>query len=62
MTKKEDKQALISPAVKPSQNFENSREAVAYLIVLYQEAAEFLCEKFVSVLGNGESRNRYRAY
>ena len=62
MTKKEDEQALISPAVKPSQNFENSREAVAHLIVLYQEAAEFLCEKFVSVLGNGESRNRYRAY
>ena len=31
-------------------NFENAKDAVAHLIGLYQTAADFLCEKFVSVL------------
>ena len=43
-------------------NFENAKDAVAHLIELYQTAADFLCEKFVSVLESGESGIRYRAY
>ena len=44
------------------QNFEDSKDAVAHLIELYQAAADFLCAKFVSVLETGDSSTRYRAY
>ncbi|MDB9849995.1 hypothetical protein OAC29_02380 [Planktomarina temperata] len=32
------------------------------MIALYQKASDFLCEKFVSVLGSGDSSTRYRAF
>jgi AMP nucleosidase len=53
---------LMLPADKPTKNFENPKDAVAYLILLYREASDFLCEKFISVLGTGQSSCRYRAY
>lgn len=53
---------LMLPGDKPTKNFENPKDAVAYLILLYREASDFLCEKFISVLGTGQSSCRYRAY
>ena len=50
------------PKDSVEQNFEDSKDAVAHLIELYQEAADFLCVKFVSVLETGDSSTRYRAY
>ena len=44
------------------QSFAQAPEAVAHLIALYQKASDFLCEKFVSVLGSGDSSTRYRAF
>ena len=53
---------LMLPGDKPTKNFENPKDAVAYLILLYREASDFLCEKFISVLETGQSSCRYRAY
>ena len=53
---------LMLPGDKPTKNFENPKDAVAYLILLYREASDFLCEKFISVLVTGQSSCRYRAY
>ncbi len=50
------------PKDSVEQNFEDSKDAVAHLIELYQTAADFLCAKFVSVLETGDSSTRYRAY
>ena len=53
---------LMLPGDKPTKNFENPKDAVAYLILLYREASDFLCEKFISALETGQSSCRYRAY
>jgi len=50
------------PKDSVEQNFEDSKDAVAHLIELYQTAADFLRAKFVSVLETGDSSTRYRAY
>ena len=50
------------PKDSVEQNFEDSKDAVAHLIELYQAATDFLCAKFVSVLETGDSSTRYRAY
>ncbi|MDT2083356.1 MAG: AMP nucleosidase [Planktomarina sp.] len=58
----EDEQKTILPGDQPTKNFENSKDAVDYLILLYQVASDFLCENFVLVLETGHSNYRYRAY
>ena len=50
------------PKDSVEQSFEDSKDAVAHLIELYQAATDFLCAKFVSVLETGDSSTRYRAY
>jgi|TARA_B110000444_G_C18821090_1_gene587761 AMP nucleosidase len=52
----------ILSAHTPPESFSDPEKAIARLIQLYTQSADFLCKKFVEVLAAGRSVERYRAY
>lgn len=53
---------VVSPDTRHPEAFRDPKAAVAQLIALYDEATQFLCEKFSQTMRTGHPGHRYRAY
>ncbi|MGI3164324.1 AMP nucleosidase [Pseudooceanicola sp. 200-1SW] len=53
---------ILSPKTGPAQSFTDAEKAVAHLATLYDQAATFLREHFLTAMAEGRPATRIRAY
>lgn len=54
--------SVVTPDAPHPEAFRDPKAAVAQLIVLYEQATAFLCEKFSEAMQSGHPGHRYRAF
>ncbi len=54
--------SVVTPDAPHPEAFRDPKAAVAQLIVLYEQATTFLCEKFSEAMQSGHPGHRYRAF